>query len=259
MYNKNVTDILVIGSINFDLVVRAEHFPAAGETIQGGDLATFPGGKGANQAVAAARQGARVAMIGRVGVDHYGDELLENLQKNGIDTALVRRDAAATGTAMIVVDARGQNTIVVSPGANGKVVPEDVEIASLMDLKLVLCQLEIPLETVVHASELARRHGARVLLNPAPARELPDELLANCDYLLPNENELSLLSGQPVLDLASAEKAARKLLKRGVKNVVATMGANGSLIVRSGRLGISSSERTRRSGTTAIAPLTCAW
>jgi ribokinase len=164
-------------------------------------------------------------------VDHYGDELIENLQKNQVDTSLVRRDQAATGTAMIVVDAKGQNTIVVSPGANGKVVPEDVEIASLMDLKLVLLQLEIPLETVVHASELARKHGAKMLLNPAPARELPDELLANCDYLLPNENELSLLSGVPVLDLASAERAARKLLKRGVKNIVATLGANGSLIV----------------------------
>ncbi|MGE5248980.1 MAG: ribokinase [Bacteroidota bacterium] len=226
-----MTDILVIGSINMDLVVRAAHFPGPGETIQGEDLAAYPGGKGANQAVAAARQGGRVSMIGRVGNDPYGDELIENLKQNQIDAALVRRDEAPTGTAIVVVDEKGQNSIVVSPGANGKVVPEDVEIASLIDLKMVLFQLEIPLETVMRGSQLARQHGAKMLLNPAPARPLPDELLANVDYLLPNETELSLLSGQPVKDAASAEAAARVLLDRGVPAVVVTLGANGSLIV----------------------------
>jgi ribokinase len=226
-----VTDILVIGSINMDLVVRAAHFPAPGETIQGEDLVTYPGGKGANQAVAAARQGSRVSMIGRVGDDPYGDELIENLKRNQIDAALVRRDEAPTGTAIVVVDEKGQNSILVSPGANGRVVPEDVEIASLIDLKMVVFQLEIPLETVMRGSQLARQHSAKVLLNPAPARALPDELLANVDYLLPNETELSLLSGQPVKDTTTAEAAARALLEKGVPAIVVTLGSNGSLIV----------------------------
>lgn len=230
-----MTDILVVGSINIDLVVRTPRLPAPGETIQGEDLATFPGGKGANQAVAAARQGTNVAMIGRVGRDLYGDKLIENLRNNKIDTSLVRRDEAATGTALILVDAKGQNSIVLSPGANNRVVPEDVEAAPLAKPELVLLQLEIPLETVIHASAVARELGAKVLLNPAPARTLPDELLANADYVLPNETELSLLSGEPVHDMPSAETAARSLLGRGAQTIVVTLGANGSLIVTKDR------------------------
>lgn len=230
-------DILVVGSINTDLVVQARHFPAPGETIRGQDLVTFPGGKGANQAVAAARQGLKVSMIGRVGKDHYGDELIENLERNHVKTSLIRRDEAATGTAIIVVDANGQNSIVLSPGANHKVVPGDVPPVSLVEPELVLFQLEIPLKTVLQASSLAKELGAKVLLNPAPARPLPDELLANADYLLPNETELSLLSGQPVNDLASAEAAARALLGKGAQTVIVTLGANGSLIVTKDRAG----------------------
>jgi len=214
-----MSDILVIGSLNADLVVRAPRFPAPGETISGGDLVTIPGGKGANQAVAAARQGASVSMLGRVGKDNFGDFLLANLQANQVDTALVQRDDAATGTAIIVVDANGQNSIVLSPGANGQVRPADVDPASLLRPKLVLLQLEIPLESVIHAAAAARGLGARVLLNPAPARPLPDE------------TELSLLTGQPVTDVASAESAARTLLAKGVQTVIVTLGANGALVV----------------------------
>lgn len=226
-----MNEILVIGSINTDLVLRTEHFPAPGETIQAGELSTYPGGKGANQAVAAARQGSRVGMIGRVGTDRQGDELIENLKENGVDVTLVKHDEAPTGTAIVVVDAQGQNSIVVSPGANAKVVPEDVEITALIDLEAVLFQLEIPLETVSRGCELARKHGAMVLLNPAPARPLPDEMMTNIDCLLPNETELSLLSGKAVEDVDSATEAAKLLLDKGLPAVVVTLGAKGSLVV----------------------------
>lgn len=226
-----MSDILVIGSLNADLVVRAPRFPAPGETISGEDLAIIPGGKGANQAVAAARQGTSVAMLGRVGNDSFGPTLLQNLQNNNVDTAHVRTDDSATGTAIIVVDSNGQNSIVLSPGANGKVTPADVESVSFQDVDTLLLQLEIPLETVIHAAALARQNGLRVILNPAPARPLPDSLLADVDILVPNESELQLLSGQPVTDIPSAESAARALLAKGVKTVIVTLGANGALFV----------------------------
>ncbi len=227
-----MADILVIGSLNADLVVRAPRFPAPGETIQGGDLAIVPGGKGANQAVAAARLGASVTMTGRVGKDSFGSALIENLKNNHVDaTHVARDDRAATGTAVIVVDSQGQNSIVLSPGTNGKVTPADVEPASFQDAGLLLLQLEIPLETVLSAARLAKEKGSRVLLNPAPARTLPDELMALADFMLPNESELSLLAGQAVSDVGSAETAARSLVARGAQTVIVTLGANGALIV----------------------------
>jgi ribokinase len=226
-----MADILVIGSLNADLVVRAPRFPAPGETISGEDLAIIPGGKGANQAVAAARQGASVAMVGRVGDDSFGPTLLQNLQNNKVDTAHVQTAEAATGTATIIVDSSGQNSIVLSPGANGKVSPADVDAVSFQDADILLLQLEIPLETVIHAASVARQNGLRVILNPAPARRLPDSLLADVDMLIPNESELGLLSGQPVTDIASAGSAARVLLAKGMKTVIITLGADGALIV----------------------------
>ena len=224
-------DILVIGSLNADLVVRAPRFPVPGETISGEDLQTLPGGKGANQAVAVARLGASVSMLGRVGKDNFGDYLLDNLKSNHVNIEYVRRDDAATGTAIIVVDADGQNSIVLSPGANGKVSPADVTAASFGDFRLLLLQLEIPLETVRSAAQRAREHGLQVLLNPAPARSLPDELITLPDFLVPNETELSLLTEQTVNDIPSAERAAKTLLAHGAQTVIVTIGANGALIV----------------------------
>jgi ribokinase len=227
-----MTDIIVVGSLNADLVVRAPRFPQPGETIHGEDLQIIPGGKGANQAVAAARQGVSVAMAGRVGNDSFGPELIENLKHNNVDASHVQIDPhSATGTAIIVVDANGQNSIVLSSGGNGKVSRADVEDVTFSDHKLLLLQLEIPIETVLAAAQRARASGLRVLLNPAPARSLPDELITLPDFILPNEGELSLLTGQPVNDLSSAEKAARALLDRGAQHVVGTLGANGALIV----------------------------
>jgi ribokinase len=229
-----MADILVVGSLNADLVVRVPRFPQPGETISGEDLNIIPGGKGANQAVAAARQGTSVAMLGRVGNDSFGPELMDNLKRNQVDSALVQVDPdSATGTAIIVVDASGQNNIILSAGGNGRVSQSDVTDASFSDYKLLLLQLEIPIETVLAAAQKAKEKGLRILLNPAPAHPLPAELISLSDFILPNETELSLLTGQPVHDIASAEQAAKQLLERGAQNVIVTLGANGALIVSS--------------------------
>jgi ribokinase len=226
-------DVLVIGSLNADLVVRAPHFPQPGETISGDDLHIIPGGKGANQAVAAARQGSSVAMLGRVGKDGFGDFLLDNLKNNHVDISSVERDEASTGTAIIVVDENGQNSIVLSAGANGKLTSEDVKKHSpgFQAMKCVLLQLEIPLETVLYAAQSSFMDDALVILNPAPARPLPDGLLKAVGYLIPNETELSILSGMQVTDIASAEKAARALQEHGTFTVIVTLGEKGALIV----------------------------
>jgi ribokinase len=225
-------EILVVGSLNADLVVRAPHFPQPGETISGGDLQIIPGGKGANQAVAAARQGTSVAMVGRVGNDSFGPELINNLKQNKVDTSYVQIDPqSATGTAIIVVDANGQNSIVLSPGGNGRVSSADIANVPVSDHKLLLLQLEIPIEAVASAARWAKESGLHVLLNPAPAYSLSDELIALPHFILPNESELSLLTDQSVSDVSSAEKAAKVLIKRGAQNVIVTLGANGALLM----------------------------
>ena len=227
-----MSNILVVGSLNADLVVQAPRFPQPGETISGNDLQIIPGGKGANQAVAAARQGAAVSMVGRVGGDSFGPELINNLKRNNVDTSGVQVDTvSSTGTAIIVVDSNGQNSIVLSPGGNGRVNDADLESLSFSEYKLLLLQLEIPVEAVLSAARRAKASGVRVLLNPAPAYALPDELIALPDFLLPNEGELSLLTDQPVNDIASAEKAAKTLQGRGAQNVIVTLGNKGALIV----------------------------
>lgn len=228
-----MASILVVGSLNADLVVRSPRFPKPGETISGEDLRIIPGGKGANQAVAAARQSASVAMVGRVGNDSFGPDLINNLKQNNVETSHVQIDPeSATGTATIIVDASGQNSIVLSPGGNGRVSPADLEDVSFSDHELLLLQLEIPIETVRSAAKRARESGLRVVLNPAPAvSALPAELLSLSNFLVPNEGELSLLTGQAVHDIPSAEKAARSLLERGTQHVIVTLGASGALVV----------------------------
>ncbi|MFN8413928.1 MAG: ribokinase [Anaerolineales bacterium] len=224
-----MTDILVIGSLNADLVVRSPRFPQPGETISGEDLQIIPGGKGANQAVAAARQGANVAMVGRVGSDSFGPFLVNNLKTNHVDISHVPTDASATGTAIIVVDSNGQNSIVLSPGANAQVSKADVD--SAPDAKILLLQFEIPMDTVVHAAKRYKAMGTTVILNPAPARDIPEELFSLIDILIPNETELGLITNKQVNDATSAEHAAKELLQRGVKTVIVTLGANGALLV----------------------------
>lgn len=226
-----MSEILVIGSLNADLVVRSPRFPGPGETISGGDLQIIPGGKGANQAVAAARQGAKVSMIGRVGNDSFGPFLIENLKTNQVDTTHVQVNNSATGTAIIIVDGNGQNSIVLSPGANGSVSPADVDRASALNPRLLLLQLEIPIPTVLKAAQYAKANDVHIILNPAPAQSIPAELIALADFIIPNETELGLLTGREIRDIASAEEASKILLKQGARNVIVTLGGNGALIV----------------------------
>ena len=227
-------NILVAGSLNADLVVRAPRFPQPGETISGEDLQVIPGGKGANQAVAASRLGANVSMLGRVGKDNFGDLTLNNLKSNHVDTTLIQRDDASTGTAIILVDANGQNSIVLSAGANGNVSSSDVERASFSDFSLLLLQLEIPTPTVLYAAKRAKENGTRIILNPAPAKNIPDELISLADFIIPNETELNLLTNQTVHDISSAEKAANLLIQREPQTVIVTLGSNGALVVTKG-------------------------
>lgn len=227
--------IAVVGSLNMDLVARAARIPQPGETILGGALQYHPGGKGANQAVAAARLGGTVRMVGRVGQDAFAQPLLMNLAAVGIDhTYVVATPDVATGVALIVVDDTGQNSIVVTAGANTLLSPADVDAAEsiIADAAVLLLQLEIPLNAVKRAAEIAHHHGVQVILNPAPAQKLPDELLSLVDILIPNEIETSLLTGLAVSTRAEAEAAARALRQPGIETVIITLGKQGALLAQ---------------------------
>ena len=223
--------VVVVGSSNTDMVVRAPHLPAPGETVLGGEFAMLPGGKGANQAVAAARLGGRVSFVARVGADVFGDNAVRGFEAEGIVTDRIVRDPAApSGVALIGVDQqRGENAIIVAPGANGRLSPDDIARAAdvIRSADAVLCQLEIPVETVAAALTLARDAGVLTVLNPAPAQALPPELLANVSLLTPNEAEAAFLAG----GAGSPAEAARELRGRGVGTVIVTLGAAGALIV----------------------------
>ncbi|CAL9392629.1 ribokinase [Streptomyces sp. enrichment culture] len=221
--------ITVLGSTNMDLVTYVPRAPRLGETVTGREFRTVPGGKGANQAVAAARAGARVSMIGAVGSDDFGTRLRDALNESGVDTSLLRTAGGPSGTAHIVVDDEGANAIVVVPGANASVTgitPHDEARIAASDA--LLLQLELPLDAVRAGAEAARRHGVRTVLTPAPAQPLPRELLALVDLLVPNEHEAATLAG-----VADPRAAAEELL-RDVPEVVVTLGAAGCLYVARG-------------------------
>ena len=227
-------NLVVVGSLNMDLVVRTPHLPRPGETILGHDFLTAPGGKGANQTVAAAKLGATVHMIGCVGGDDFGRALRANLRAAGAyDTYVSTEDSAATGIAIIEVDDSGQNTIVVAPGANAHVTRADVDAARsiIASSKAIIAQLEIPLDTVWHALNAARAAKVLTILNPAPAQPLSTEILSLVDLLVPNETEAAQLTSIEVSDDASAEQAARQLRERGARAVVITLGERGSLVL----------------------------
>ncbi|MEU5707179.1 ribokinase [Streptomyces flaveolus] len=223
-------DLLVVGSANADLVIGVERRPAAGETVLGGDLAVHPGGKGANQAVAAARLGAAAALLARVGDDGHGRLLLDSLRTAGVDTVGVLVGGAPTGVALITVDPSGDNSIVVSPGANSRLLPADVRAAAnvLHASRVVSAQLEIPLETVVEVVRTLAP-GSRFVLNPSPPRDLPAEVLAACDPLILNEHEARVVLGDACAS-DDPEDWARLLLARGPRSVVVTLGAEGALV-----------------------------
>ncbi|WP_431782289.1 ribokinase [Streptomyces chumphonensis] len=230
-------DVLVVGSANADLITVVERHPAPGETVLGSDLAVHPGGKGANQAVAAARLGARAGLLARVGDDAHGRLLAASLADAGVDTGPVLTGGAPTGVALIAVDGRGDNTIVVSPGANGRLTPADVADARavLASAAVVSLQLEIPSESVAAAVRAAVAAGTRVVLNPSPPAPLPPDVLAACDPLVVNEHEARALlrsptGGAPAAEPADAAGRAEALRRRGPRSVVVTLGAAGALV-----------------------------
>ena len=226
-----MSDIVVIGSLNMDLSIRVPRIPLPGETISGENLVTSAGGKGANQAAACANLGSQVTMIGAVGQDDFGRRMKEGLRKVGINVSFIQENPGVpSGTAMIMVDAAGENVIVLSAGANSYVVIDRNTEELIRNAKILLLQLEIPTDVVFQAIEIANDAGVPVLLNPAPAIALPNEIYSRIDYLIPNEIEASILSGVEVKDIASAEKAAGILLDRGVKTVIITLGANGAFL-----------------------------
>ena len=230
--------IVVIGSTNTDMVVKAARIPAPGETILGGRFLMNPGGKGANQAVAAARLGGAVVFVAKVGDDLFGREAKSLFAKEGICTDYVLTDAVEpSGVALIMVDEKGENCISVASGANGTLTPGDVEAArgEIEKAGLILMQLETPVETVLRAAQWASAKGVPVVLNPAPACELPDALLKCLSLITPNESESQLLTGIQVSDETSAALAAKALCAKGVKSVVITMGAKGAFVYADGQ------------------------
>ncbi len=217
-----------------DLVVKSTRIPAIGETILGGDFIMAPGGKGANQAVAAAKLGTEVFFIAKLGEDIFGSQSLNNFKKEGVNTKyVIQTEEAPSGVALIMVDDDGNNLIVVAGGANHKLSPEDVKEAEsdIASSGALVAQLEVPIETIEFAAGLANRSNVPFILDPAPAQKLSPQLLKMVDVLTPNETEAQILTGVEVKDQESAGAAARKLLECGVKNVILTMGANGYLTV----------------------------
>jgi len=228
--------IIVIGSSNTDMVIKAPKFPVPGETLLGGTFFMFPGGKGANQAVAAARLGGQITFIARLGSDIFGDQAMQQFKQEGINTQYIISDPKnPSGVALITLDAKGENTIVVAQGANGALTPEDVNKAEKEFEKagIILMQLETPLATIRSTAAWASRAGKKVILNPAPAQPLPEGLFKELFIITPNESETETLVGIKISDLSSLEQAAQKLYRLGVKNVVITLGAEGAYLFNS--------------------------
>ena len=225
--------IVVVGSSNTDMIIQLDRIPRPGETLLGGEFTSAAGGKGANQAVGAARAGGDVTFIARVGKDIFGDQAVAGFRKDGINVNHVFRDAAApSGVALIFVAKDGENSIAVAGGANGKLSPADVKRAAkvIRSAAVLVAQLETPLATVQAAADIAAKAGVRFILNPAPARPLPDALLKRVSILTPNETEAELLTGIKVTNEATAAKAAAKLRSRGVQTVILTLGSRGAFI-----------------------------
>jgi ribokinase len=219
--------IVTVGSVNMDLVVRVAKQPRPGETILGSDYEAHPGGKGANQVVAAARLGGEVRFVGCVGSDAFGERLFSGLEREGIDLRWAKRLEAPSGIALISVAESGQNSIIVSPGANGRLTPERLEPAAFESAKVVLCQLEIPLETVLAAAKLGKEAGAITLLNAAPARRLGAHALEDVDILVVNEVEAGMLLGQEVPDDPEEALKTASELRELAPTVIITLGSRG--------------------------------
>ena len=229
--------IVVIGSCNTDMVINMERLPLPGETLLGGKFFMNPGGKGANQAVAAARLGGKVLFIAKVGNDPFGVRAVDQYKAEGINTKHVLVDKEhPSGVALILVDAHGENSIAVASGANAHLMPQDIDNArgAIEDGDILLMQLETPLETVEHAALLANQLGKKVILNPAPAHPLPESLLRNLYMLIANETEAEFISGTKISDMDSVARAADIICGKGVENVVITLGSKGAFVKERG-------------------------
>ena len=225
--------IVVVGSCNTDMVINMERLPLPGETLLGGKFFMNAGGKGANQAVAAARLGGKVDFVAKVGNDPFGIRSIDQYKAEGIGTKYVVVDKEhPSGVALILVDAHGENSIAVASGANAHLLPEDIDRAkgAIEDCDILLMQLETPMATIEHAAQVARRAGCKVILNPAPAHSLPESLLANLYMLIANETEAEYISGTRITDMDSVARAADIICHRGVENVVITLGSKGAFI-----------------------------
>ncbi len=226
--------IIVIGSSNTDMVVKSARLPDPGETVLGGTFLMNPGGKGANQAMAAQRLGHdKVVFVAKVGNDLFGQEAVKGFEQEGLDTRFIARDSSArSGVALIGVDERGENTIMVAPGANANLTIEEVEVAlaAYTDVEWVLLQLEIPMETVEKSIVACAQRGMKVILNPAPAQKINEETFRHLYLITPNETEAEILTGVTITDHGSARKAARILHKKGVQNIVITLGSRGAFL-----------------------------
>ena len=225
--------IVVVGSCNTDMVINMDRLPLPGETLLGGKFFMNAGGKGANQAVAAARLGGKVNFVAKVGNDPFGMRSIDQYKAEGIGTKHVVVDKEhPSGVALILVDAHGENSIAVASGANAHLLPEDIDQAkgTIEDCDILLMQLETPMETIEHAAQMAKRAGGKVILNPAPAHSLPESLLANLYMLIANETEAEYISGTRITDMDSVARAADIICHRGVENVVITLGSKGAFI-----------------------------
>jgi len=233
-----MSDIVVLGSLNMDLIVRTERIPRPGETVHGYGFSTVPGGKGANQAAAAARLGAAVTMLGRVGQDAFGDAMLDNMMMQGVETGYILRDRREpSGIALIQIQEDGDNSIVVAPGANGRVSIDDVDRATelIWGASFLVAQFEVPLPVVRHAIGIAASKGVPVVLNPAPAYAVDPGFLEGVYCLVVNETEAETLTGMAVADLPGARAAGIELQGMGVPVVIVTLGGHGALLVAEGK------------------------
>ena len=260
MNKKN--KIVVIGSSNTDMVISAAHFPKPGETIMGHGFLSNHGGKGANQAVAAARLGGDVSFIGKVGNDSLGESAFEMLGREGIDlSCMTSTDEQPSGVALITLDSNGENTIIVNPGANGMLSEEDIEKSEpvIREAKIMLMQLETPVRTLVRAARMAKRYGVYVVLNPAPfpGDPLPEELLENTDLLIPNETEAMAIAGVDTFDADTAPLIMKKIQETGVKDVVITMGSKGVLTSIGGHMVAVPACKVKAVDTTAAGDTFC--
>ena len=231
--------ICVIGSLNVDMVAAVERFPQPGETLTADGHSSFFGGKGGNQAVALGKLGAKVRMVGKVGDDIHGNDYIRHLRMNGVDVSGIRTEpGAATGTAMIWVDRHGENQIVVSPGANGNLLPSDIDEMweDLVESDLYLFQLEIPIGTVAYVIKRLKLAGKTIILDPAPASQLPEAIFRYIDYMTPNETEVQYYAGRHERYVYQLKEAAGTLVRKGVGTVIAKAGENGAYLIRNAEL-----------------------